>query len=325
MNQAALTEILKRPPLEAWDIILDFLWKTMSGPIEKGLAEPAIIERDLTVGEMDNLLCGSAWELWREVENSQLKTSSLLKEFWRNNEFKAVLVLDGLSLREVPWILEQCKIRGFLVHRNIAAFSEIPGDTNSFAKAVGFGQRSGLANNNGKSDLFPNAWTETLGIPFADCSAFIKAQQSIFFWHHWPDSVLHTYADEGNGSRILTKIASETLVSDDFWNFITRLSTGRKLVITSDHGYANSGLFHPLQDKEQNDYMRNLFHSGRMATNILDNDHCWVPPLTLQQEKYSLALGRRKWKSQGGYPTLVHGGLSLLESTVPFIEITKRN
>jgi hypothetical protein len=36
-----------------------------------------------------------------------------------------------------------------------------------------------------------------------------------------------------------------------------------------------------------------------------------------------LALGRRKWRSQGGYPTLTHGGLSLLEVLSPFVEITK--
>jgi len=36
-----------------------------------------------------------------------------------------------------------------------------------------------------------------------------------------------------------------------------------------------------------------------------------------------LALGRWKWKSQGGYPTLTHGGLSLLEVLSPFVEISK--
>ena len=41
-------------------------------------------------------------------------------------------------------------------------------------------------------------------------------------------------------------------------------------------------------------------------------------------ENYSLALGRRKWKCQGGYPTLTHGGLSLLETLSPFIELEKR-
>ena len=36
-----------------------------------------------------------------------------------------------------------------------------------------------------------------------------------------------------------------------------------------------------------------------------------------------LALGRWKWRSQGGYPTLTHGGLSLLEVLSPWVEINK--
>jgi hypothetical protein len=35
-----------------------------------------------------------------------------------------------------------------------------------------------------------------------------------------------------------------------------------------------------------------------------------------------LVLGRRQWTIQGGYPTLAHGGLSLLEVAVPYIELT---
>lgn len=45
--------------------------------------------------------------------------------------------------------------------------------------------------------------------------------------------------------------------------------------------------------------------------------------LLQQKVDATFALGRRKWKSQGGYPTLTHGGLSLLEVAVPFIELSR--
>jgi hypothetical protein len=32
---------------------------------------------------------------------------------------------------------------------------------------------------------------------------------------------------------------------------------------------------------------------------------------------HRLVLGRRKWKVAGGYPTLAHGGLTLLETLCP--------
>ncbi len=124
--------------------------------------------------------------------------------------------------------------------------------------------------------------------------------------------------------RNLQKRPLRPFTGDDFWGFVERLATGRKLVITGDHGYANVGLFRDLVDKEQIDYMKKLFKSGRSTTNCPESNHNWVPPLSIEMEGQSLALGRRKWKSQGGYPTLTHGGLSLLEVAVPFIEIEKR-
>jgi hypothetical protein len=52
-----------------------------------------------------------------------------------------------------------------------------------------------------------------------------------------------------------------------------------------------------------------------------------MPPLDMVIEnshgRSRLVLGRRKWKSQGGYPTLAHGGLTVLEACVPFIELSK--
>src|SRR3546814_15167394 len=45
----------------------------------------------------------------------------------------------------------------------------------------------------------------------------------------------------GQGLDTLTKDAAEQLTSPDFWSFVERLATGRRLIITSDHGYAATG------------------------------------------------------------------------------------
>ncbi len=64
----------------------------------------------------------------------------------------------------------------------------------------------------------------------------------------------------------------------------------------------------------------------RLAT-IAPSPHDWMPPISLRltttHGTYQFALGRRKWKSAGGYPTLAHGGLSLLEVAVPFVELSR--
>lgn len=328
MSNSLVTDIFSLPADQAWECILEDLWALFSEPVRNDLADAQTTERDLHSAKLDNLLSGAAWEMWNSFETDTPRTSQALKTFWADrNQGKAVLVLDALSLRESPLILAQAESRGYTVHQQRPTTSEIPGDTTPFAKALGFGQRSSLAHNKGKSAKFSGAWTEVSDMPFADCAGVIKADPNIFFWHEWPDSEMHHLADE-NGYRNLAKSAVQKLCSDDFWRFVEKLTTGRNLVITGDHGYAHSGLFPDVTNKDQSNYLKSNFKSGRSApSSSSDKPHYWVPPLTstIKSEHGSseIVLGRRKWKSQGGYPSLTHGGLSLLEVTVPFIEISK--
>lgn len=328
MSEQLITELFNLQPQQAWARIFDELWVQFSGPIRPDDADAKTTERDRNCATLDNLVSGSAWELWQAFETNAPRTSRILKEFWNNrNQGKAILILDALSLRETPWLLEQAVSRGYTIHQQRATASEIPGDTTPFAKVLGFGQRSSLAHNGGSSRDFPSAWTEVSKLPFADCAAQIKADPNIIFWHEWPDSEMHDLASE-NGYHILAKSAVQRLTSDDFWLLVEKLCTGRRLVITADHGYAHSGLFPDVVQPNQVDYLKNNFKSGRASISEPGTKpHYWVPPLTQTLDtdhgRWELVLGRRKWKSQGGYPTLTHGGLSLLEVAVPYIELSK--
>jgi hypothetical protein len=97
------------------------------------------------------------------------------------------------------------------------------------------------------------------------------------------------------------------------------------LVITSDHGYAASGYF-PDAEGEVGQFLKKTFSSGRSKSGSSDTGP-FVPPVALQvtspHGEHLLAVGRWKWKSQGGYPTLTHGGLSILEVLSPFVELSK--
>ena len=73
-------------------------------------------------------------------------------------------------------------------------------------------------------------------------------------------------------------------------------------------------------------YLKKTFSSGRSKAGNGETSP-FIPPVALNIDSphgpHLLAVGRRKWRSQGGYPTLTHGGLSLLEVLSPFIELTK--
>ena len=192
---------------------------------------------------------------------------------------------------------------------------------------MGFGQRSSLGSNSvGAAHRLPGARTETTDIPWEDCASFIGSEPDWAFWHHWPDKDVHDFADAGEGLRKLTAKASTHLQSDAFWKLVERLAAGRRLVITSDHGYAASEMF-PDATLDQTNYLKKRFKSGR-CTQTDPGRGPWVPPIDLelhtQHGAHLFVNGRRKWKSKGGYPTLTHGGLSVLEVAVPFIELSKK-
>lgn len=323
-----LDSVLTAPPREAWQVIFENLWEIFSGPLTIQQVEQWITARERKVNDLELLLSSAAWELWREFESAVPHASQAIIDFWRGAAGgRAVLILDGLSLRESPWLLQEAERRGYQVQQAGARGSEIPSDTTPFARALGFGQRSSLNNNGGASGhLLPGAHTESLNVAWDYCLDWIGSQPNIVLWHHWPDDRIHQFAEPGDGFQKLCREAAQQLTSDSFWRMVERMATGRRLVITSDHGYAYAGMFTDVAKKEQAAWLKTNFGSSRFAHGP-GTAHHWVPPISLCLQTASgtnqFALGRRKWRSAGGYPTLAHGGLSLLEVTVPFIELSK--
>ena len=323
-----LLQVLQsQPPADAWAAIFDYAWASCSKTLNGGKPEAEITRRDRAVGDIDLFLATAGWDLWRSYEADVSRTSKTLATWWESqNGGRAVLILDALSLRESPWILKGAEERGFTVHKAKATGAELPADTTPFAKALGFGQRSSLGNNGaGGSHKLQGAKTESVDIAWKDCAEQIGAEPDWVFWHHWPDHRLHDHDDPGKGLTTLTREVQENLTGDDFWQLVDRLATGRRVVITADHGYAASGLF-PDSNKDQTDYLKGIFKSGRWDGNSTEAG-AWVPPIDMLLDtdhgENLFVLGRRKWKSAGGYPTLTHGGLSVLEVAVPFIELSK--
>jgi len=327
LDAEVLHSLTKGTPGDAWRVIIDKAVEIASKPLAAGNAPSEVTKRDREIGVLDHFLSSSGWDLWQAFGDTVERTSDRLVRWWAEPySAKAVLILDGLSLRELPWLLQGAKERGFTLHGVTANASELPGETNEFARALGFGSRSQLQNNGGGlAHRLQPATTECVDMPWQDCAGLVDASPNWVFWHHWPDSKLHDGSGAGQGLDILTRDAAEQLNSDDFWAFVERLATGRRLVITSDHGYAATGYF-PDADGEVGQFLKKTFASGRSKVGAGDTGP-YVPPVALQINSPHgaplLAVGRWKWKSQGGYPTLTHGGLSLLEVLSPFIEISK--
>lgn len=320
-----LASVLRHAPTEAWAHLFDDARTAFA--FNGAVATPAqISHQDRQLGKLDLLLSSAAWELWRDYDACVPRTADRLATWWHERPAgRAVLILDGLSLRELPWILAGAQARNYLVHKVDVTGAELPADTTSFARALGVSGRSSLENGGASAGFrLPAAVTDVTGAPFADVA--VPAAADIFLWHKWPDDRLHHLDGAGLGLEKLAAEAKERLGSDDFWSLVHKLTQGRLLVITSDHGYAASGAFPDAHD-DHVPWLKELFKAQRFAKVAQAPDQPWLPPLSLTLDtphgRHAFVLGRRKWKVAGGHPALTHGGLSLLEVAVPFVELSR--
>ena len=307
--------ILDSPdPKTAWqDIFLSLqeLAQTTTSPV--ALHDQTVIP--------DRLLSEAAWQLWHHFLQAAVRTSQELKQWCGepSSAGKAVLILDALSLRELPALLAGAKSHGVEPSSIRVTGSECPSTTDHFANAMGLQSRSALANDGkpGTFALFDTCYTDVLSVPFEDCA--VPPTANVFIWHSWLDDLIHL---QHKLPDQVSKTAESVLQSDGFWDFINKLRQGRKLIITADHGYAVSKRFSSeVSDSDAIDILRKTFGASRNKIALDEWQSQFMPPIVMTHNKQHVVMGQWKWKVQGGFPHVCHGGLSLLEVAVPFLEV----
>lgn len=298
-------------PQDAWAEIfsaLNALSRSSSSPV--ALHDATVIP--------DRLLTEAAWELWEAFPIHAEKTSGNLKN-WAVGSGKAVLILDALSLRELPILMGAAEERGIQPIQVKVTGSECPSTTDHFAKSLGLPSRSTLAND-GKPGTFAlfggKCYTDVVSMPFEDCA--VPPTPNLVIWHSWLDDLIHLQQKLPDQ---IASIATSTLQSDGFWNFINRLRQGRGLIITSDHGYAVSKRFSSeVEDPDAIEILRKTFGASRNKAVSETWQKRFMPPIVMTNNNQHVVMGQRKWKVQGGFPHVCHGGMSLLEVAVPYME-----
>jgi hypothetical protein len=152
-----------------------------------------------------------------------------------------------------------------------------------------------------------------------DCLGAVPDAPNVFLWHSWLDDLIHVYK---KSPEAVCKAATDTLTGKDFWRFVDRLRQGRRLVITADHGHTLSQLFSSaVRDEETIAILRDAFGGSRSKAADTPWSHTFMPPAVCSANGHHVVMGQCKWPVQGGFPQLCHGGLSLLEVAVPWVEL----
>lgn len=317
----------EQPPDAAWASIFRRLRDTALA------TTPSRLHRQTVVP--DRLIAESAWDLWQAFPSHAPKVVDAIREFWSASAAgvgSAVLILDALSLRELPLIHAAAQKRGIIPTDVQVRGACVPTETESFAAALGLGGRSKLFNNQPPQTFIfggPDVHTDVLEGPFADCIPRIASKPRLFLWHKWPDDpLIHVQSEQREGDAVVAAEIKRTLASDEFWAFLNAMRQGRRLLITGDHGYASASEF---SSEVRDDASIRLFAGAFGAQRAIREDPArpWqrlhLPPPVLRFADSSgtwlVVIGQKKWKVRGGFPTLCHGGLSLLEAALPVIEL----
>src|SRR5689334_22858681 len=89
----------------AWAAIVEHALTVCSKPLVSGNAPGEVVKRDREVGILDHFLSSAGWDLWQAFAQPEVsgieRTSDRLARWWTEPyHAKAILILDGLSLRE---------------------------------------------------------------------------------------------------------------------------------------------------------------------------------------------------------------------------------
>lgn len=261
----------------------------------------------------DRLLSEAAYELWESFDAAAPHTSQRLAAIPHSH---AILLLDALSLRELPVLVDEARKRGIPVKSEVT-FSQAPSDTNTFAQALGVPSRAKFEDN-GKPSGFKlfageDCYTDSKSIAFEDVP--VPHVPNVFIWHSFLDDKIHN----GLSGSELESECRKAFASDSFWKLVGKLRQGRRLIITSDHGYGVSEHFSSELRDDAARIMKEHFKAHRFAQE--DGPfRQFLPPLCVQHGAWRIVTGQRKWKVSGS-SKVTHGGLSLLEVASPWLEM----
>lgn len=295
--------------------LIDEVW---SPSHYQALGHSEYLERgEDAVNKFETLIAASADRVYRELLSANEQDKSLLGVL--SNKDTAVVVFDGLSLRELPIIQKLAEKSGFKVHSIDCAQAAIPCETLDYIERELSCGRIGPSQLPGRKELkergiaavYTNDPTQRINQPDENLSLLV--------WSAFPDI---TYKD--SGARFGSHFENIHMQFETVWmNTVQQIKGKSRIIITSDHGYIffGTGMDFPRSGQELRE-LNDYFGNDRFAY-LSDKPN---PPqsddiIIHEGKQLAMVKGRVKTKSTGEAAVKLykHGGLSLMEMLTTWV------
>lgn len=270
------------------------------------------------VNELEEIIARAAYRLYDEFLGEPPDGRNILR-FIENDELNALVIFDGLSLREIPVLLGLAQKSNYVVKEVGVTYSTLPTETLDFIEQrLRFGsvapsllpKRKELKDKGIAAYYYNNPSQQHL---------LDRDLKKLLLWSAFPDN---TYSDsEARFDRLFEQI--HTFLETSWLNTIQQIPHGRKILITSDHGYVYFGA--GFSFARSNPELRPLteYLGGerykRLEEDVSPPEH---PDLAVYpHRKIAVLKGRVQTHPPGLAASRLykHGGLSIMEILVPWI------
>jgi hypothetical protein len=286
------------------------MWSADSfrGCQEAGDLQKYLSDNEHRASEFEHEIWDVYADLYQLLEGEHPR-KQFVDEVLQQEEFTLV-IFDGLSLREVPCVLQVMEERGFEATVDFA-LAPIPTGTSVFAQQH-FGA-SGPSGIQSSDHLAFEHVKQTTWEP-----AFDQEQRRRLIWAPHPDNIFALNSDSVEYASHVVEPVQAILAT------ILDSDPVLPLYVTSDHGYLWQGAAcaWPLGDDEEA-LFAGEFKAGRCTSNpsveLTSGNKVWAD----KQREIAAARGRFAWggRVKGPARNFKHGGVSSMECLVPFTAV----
>lgn len=279
----------------------------------------AFLERgEREVNEREEVLAVAAPRIYDELA-ADPQPGRDLRKFLEQERPSAAVVFDGLSLREVPAILRLAADGGFHVTEADVSTAAVPSETLDFVDQRLRAGRVAPSTLPGRREL-REAGIEAFYYDHEGRRHHLPLESpALCLWSAFPDQ---TYQD--SGARFPNHFAELHRRLEAVWrNTVQAVPPGRRILVTSDHGYVFFG--HGLDAQRDRPAVRPLteWFGGERWRALAPGE---APPshpdvAVVPHRRVAMIRGRVQTHPPGpaGARLYKHGGLSLMEMVTPWI------